>query len=388
MDFTAAAQAIEADLIALRRELHANPELHTETVWSANRMAEELDKLGIPYVRLRENCVVGKIGTDGPRNIAIRADMDGLPVTEETGLPFAATTGTMHACGHDGHMTMGVGAARLLKQVEDQLEGAVYLCFQSAEETGAGAPGIVEYLESVGNVDQAIAIHLWADVDSGKVSIVKGPRMAGAMGFDITVHGVGGHGSRPDLSVDPIKPAAAIVLGISSVPATDITPLRPAVVHVGSLAAGAAGNVFPPNALIKGGMRYFYEEDRQRMVDTVERIATNTAAAYGATAEVSWISGVNPVTNDEAAVERAHRVLEQMGTLANDEYEQICASENYSLFTDSFAGFMAYLGVRRPGVEQFYQHHPKFDIDEDVLARGAEFFARYAQGYLAGSLDG
>lgn len=388
MDFTAAAKAIEPDLIALRRESHANPELDIETVWTVNRVCEELDSLNIPYTRLDENQVVGLIGTRGSQNIAIRADMDGLPVAEETGLPFASTNGNMHACGHDGHVTMLVGAARLLKQVEDELAGAVHLCFQSAEETGRGAGVILDHLRSAGGVDQVIAIHLWADVDSGKVSIVPGPRMAGADGFRITVNGIGGHGSRPDLAIDPIKPAAAIVLAISSIPTNMVSTLEPSVVHVGSLQAGTAANVFPPFAKIEGGVRSFFPESKASMMEAIRRISEHTAQAYGATAEVEIVTGVPPVINDKDAVARADLILEEMGTLTNDEFERICASENYSLFVEQYPGFMAYLGVRRPDVEQYYQHHPKYDIDEAVLALGAEFFARYSHRYLTTTAQG
>lgn len=370
------------ELVGLRRELHANPELHTDLPWTANRIARALDELGISYLRLDEHCLVGTVGNGGGRSIAIRADMDALPMTEETGLSFASENGCMHACGHDGHAAMLVGAAALLKNVEDDLGGIVYLCFQSGEETGAGAGVILDHLRSVGGVDQVIAIHLWADIDSGRISVVAGPRMAGADGFQITVHGVGGHGSRPDLAIDPIKPAAAITLAISAIPANMASNLHPGVVHVGQLQGGTAPNVFPSSATVTGGARWFYPTTRASITSAIERIAGHTAAAHGARADVEFVAGVSPVVNDANAVARAERVIAEMD-LQNDAFEQICASENYALFTDEYPGFMAYLGVRRPGVAQHYQHHPKYDIDEAVLPRGAEFFARYAHGFLA-----
>lgn len=198
MDFTAEAAALHDGLVALRRELHARPETDTDTVWTADRIAAELDTIDVPYTRLPDKQLVGRIGSGASPSIALRADMDGLPITEDTGLPFASTNATMHACGHDGHRAMLVGAARLLKGVQDALNGTVHLCFQSAEETGRGWDRILNHLGDVGGVDQAIALHLWADVDSGTISVVSGPRMAGVERFDITITGRGGHGSRPD----------------------------------------------------------------------------------------------------------------------------------------------------------------------------------------------
>lgn len=387
MDFHQQAKAIEPELIELRRQLHANPELGTRLPWTSARMADELDRLGISYQRVGEDCLVGVLGRGGGRSIAIRADMDALPVREETGLAFSSTNANMHACGHDGHMTMGVGAAKLLRQVEKQLAGRVYLCFQSGEETSMGALSILDYLKAQGGVDQTVAIHLWADVASGTIALQPGPRMAGNANWRITVHGVGGHGSRPDLAVDPIKPAAAIVLAISAIPTNVISTLHPAVIHAGSFHAGATSNVFPPTAEIAGGYRFFNAGDDQRIQDAMRQRATGIAAAYGATAEVEFLRPLPVLVNDEAAVARAKRVVEQIEGLTACEFEQICASENYSQFTQQYPGVMGFLGVKREGVQQFYQHHPKYDIDESVLVLGAEFFARYAFEYLAGELD-
>lgn len=382
MDFTAAASDLHDRLVALRRELHAHPETDTDTVWTVGRIAAELDALEIPYLRVADNQVVARIGSGDGRSIALRADMDGLPVVEQTGLPFASTNGAMHACGHDGHMAMLIGAASLLKGVEDDLDGTVHLCFQSGEETGRGWDRILDHLREVGGVEQAIALHLWADVESGTISVVDGPRMAGVERFDIAVVGRGGHGSRPDLAIDPIKPAAATVLAISAIPSNMASPLEPAVVHVGKLEAGATFNVFPSTARIEGQFRYFTSETRSSVRSAIQRVAEGTAQAYGAAADVAFADPMPPVVNDPVAVERAERVVSTMPGLTNVEFEPIVASENFALYLDNYPGFMAYLGIKRPDAEQSYHHHPRFDIDEDVLSQGAEFLARYAYRFL------
>lgn len=382
LNFTSEAAALRGHLIRLRRELHANPEIGMSTPWTVGRIIFELEYLDVPYTRLSCNQVVGRLGTRGGPGIALRADMDGLPVLEETGLPFASANGNMHACGHDGHMAMLIGAARLLKKAEDELPGTVYLCFQSGEETGEGWDVILDHLREVGGVAQTAALHLWADVDSGEISVVSGPRMAGVERFDITITGLGGHGSRPDLAQDPIKPAAATILAISAIPSNMVNPLDPTVVHVGRLDAGTAFNVFPATATIQGQFRYFTPEARSAVRTAIETVAAGTAHAYGAEAKAVFKDPMPPVVNDADAVRRGERVIAGMPDLNNVEFERIAASENFSQFLESYPGFMGYLGVRRPTVEQFYHHHPQFDIDEEALPLGAEFLARYAYDFL------
>lgn len=382
MDFTSRASALRDELVTLRRELHAYPETDVDTSWTANQITGALEALDVRYTRLPDNQIVAHIGTGDERAIALRADMDGLPVVEETGLSFASTNGAMHACGHDGHMAMLLGAARLLKPAEDDLDGTVYLCFQSAEETGRGWDTILDYLRKVGGVDEAIALHLWAEVDSGTISVVDGPRMAGVERFDITITGRGGHGSRPDLAIDPIKPAAATVLAISAIPSNMASPLEPAVVHVGRLDGGTTFNVFPSTSTIEGQFRYFSPETRSAVRDAIERVAAGIAQSYGASANVVFSDPMPPVVNEPAAVRRAEEVIDDMPGLVNIEFEQIAASENFSQYLEVYPGFMAYLGIKRPEVAQFYHHHPRFDIDEDVLPLGAEFLARHAYQHL------
>ena len=385
MRFNEKAKEYEDYIINLRRDFHMNPELSYEEFRTSQKVCDELKGMGIPYVRLENNCVVGRIsGSQKGKKIAIRADMDALPIVEENDRPYISKNiGVMHACGHDGHTAMLLGAAKLLIDIKDKLNGEVFLCFQSAEEVGGGAHEIIEYLEEQGGVDEVIAAHLWADIPSGNISVVEGPRMAAGSTFTIEVIGRGGHGSRPDLAIDPIKPASNIILAISSIPTNRYKTIEPLVVHVGKIEAGTMGNIFPQKAIIDGGIRSFSEYGENQARHFIKEIAENGAKIYGATANVIFKDGVPVVYNHRESVKKAEKVLEKLGTFKLDEFEPICASENYGFFLQKYKGFLAFIGIRNEEKGIVYgQHHPKFDIDEYVLSKGSEFFAQYAHDFL------
>ena len=390
MDYLARARQLQDDIVDLRRDFHRHPELSFQETRTSQAVCDQLDRLQIPYVLLQENCVVGRIvggqANEGARRIAIRPDMDALPVQEQTALPFqSGTAGVMHACGHDGHMAMLLGAAALLKEAEATLHGEVFLCFQSAEEIAGGAQTIIDYLHAEGGVDRCIAAHLWADLNSGLISVVEGARMASGDLFTVEVSGRGGHAARPDLSIDPIKPMAQIVLALSAIPTNRVETIEPCVVHIGRIEAGTAYNIFPEKATIWGGFRTFSERNRRRVPELIREVAENTARAYGATAQVEILQGVPMVYNEAAAVALAQELLKEHPILTPDAFEPICASENFGLYLEQFGGFMCYIGIRNEAKGLIHtQHHPKFDIDEDVLYRGAAFFAQYAEAFLAG----
>ncbi|WP_250816227.1 M20 metallopeptidase family protein [Clostridium swellfunianum] len=388
MRFKESAARYEDYIIELRRHFHRNPELSFKEVSTSEVVCKQLEKMKIPYVCLEENCVVGLIeGNEAGKSLAIRADMDALPIEEETGLSFASQTkGIMHACGHDGHTAMLLGAAAMINEVKEELEGKVYLCFQSAEEIWGGAKVVIDYLERQGGVDEAISAHLWADIESGNISVVKGARMASADGFEIEVMGRGGHGSRPDQCIDPIRAASNIVLGITSIPTNRYKATEPLVVHVGAINAGSLGNIIPKSAKILGGIRSFSQEGKTAAWSLIHEIAENGAKMYGAEAKVTILGGVPSVVNHSESVERAQRVIDMIDVLKQDDYEPICASENFGMYMEKYKGFMAFIGIRNKNKGLIYpQHHPKFDIDEAVLKEGARFFAEYAYNFLDGN---
>lgn len=378
----------EDKILALRRHFHQHPELSNQEERTSARVVEELSALGIPVVRLANHCLVGLLqGTKlsaASKRLAIRADMDALPIMEDTGLPFASKNkGVMHACGHDGHTAMLLGAAAMLAEQRDQFAGTVYLCFQAAEEVGGSAQYLIEYLREQGGVDQVIAAHLWADLDSGLLSVVEGARMAGGDFFSIEVTGKGGHGARPDLCVDPIKPLCQIALALSSIPTNFTSPVEPCVVHIGQIEAGTLPNVFPMKATLTGGYRTFSAENQQRVTALIHQIAEHTAAAYGASVKIITKVGVPPVINSKEPVQLAQQVLTQTGLFVPDQFEPICASEDFGMYLQAFPGFMCYIGIKNEEKGLVYtHHHPKFDIDEQVLAKGSAFFATYAHHFL------
>ena len=377
----------EQDIIRLRRDIHAHPELSNQEERTSALVCDELDKLGIPYERLSNHCVVGVLRGQKPgqgRRIAIRADMDALPITEETGLPFSSTRdGVMHACGHDGHTAMLLGAAMMLKQHQADYAGSVYFCFQAAEEVGGSAHILVDYLKAQGGVDRVIAAHLWADIDSGSISVVEGARMANGDFFQIVVRGKGGHGSRPDQCIDPIKPLCQMVLSLSAIPANRVAVTEPCVVHIGQIQGGVLANVFPEKAMLAGGFRTFSDSHRSKVAQLIRDIAEHTAAAYGATAQVKVQMGVPMVYNDREAVALAHEVLQEHGLFAHEAFEPIMASEDFGEYLAAFPGFMCFIGIRNAEKGLVHpHHHPQFDVDEDALARGSAFFALYTHAYL------
>lgn len=345
----------------------------------------ELERMQIPYVDVDEGGIVATLGNgkEGKR-IALRADMDALPITEDTDPPFKSkNVGVMHACGHDGHTAILLGTARMLKAVESELPGQAYLCFQAAEEIGRGARPIIDYLKAQGGVDRVIAEHLWADIDAGKISIIAGARMAGGDSFTIEIEGSGGHGSRPDQCQDPIKAAATILLNAIAIPTNRISPFEHTVVHIGKLEAGTVANAFPSRAALHGGFRTFSREGRDRVLELLREIAEHGAAMWGTKATLTHHGGVPPVINDADAVALAHQVVHKLGTFELDAFEPLTASENYGEFVEAFPGFMAYVGIRNPGKRLTYaQHHARFGVDEAVLAPTAEFFAQYVFDYL------
>ena len=249
----------ESWMIELRRWFHRHPELSLQEKETSGKIQEELTKLGIPYQVLAPNYgIVATIQGSRPgKKIVLRADIDALPVTEETGLSFASEhPGVMHACGHDAHAAMLLGAARILQENKDELCGTVICLFQVAEETGFGYKEALDHFDSIGGVDGVIGLHIWSAVPEGEIVLLPGSIFAGGKGYDLKVKGQGGHGGRPDLVNDPIKTACEMVLKFASIPTNFYDVLDHSVVNVGKIEAGTIGNVFPSEANIYGGFRW------------------------------------------------------------------------------------------------------------------------------------
>ena len=380
------AKKYEEYVIGLRQEFHRHPELSDQEVWTSGRICEELDKMGIPYTRVAGTNVVGLIDTGRPgKTIAFRGDIDALPVHEEANVPFKSEIdGLMHACGHDSHAAMVLGAARILNDHKDELSGKIYVCFQKGEEVGIGARDIVEYLKEQGGVDKAFGLHIAANLPTGFISLTEGPSMAGACNWQVVVKGKGGHGSMPYASIDPIKPLAEILLRVTSLMVNRMDTLEPIVVSPCYFHAGTADNIIPETAEMRGTIRYFKEEALDRTLELVEQISRDIAASYDATATLTYSRGKTiPVDNDAASIVAAREVVENIDGLTAIQAPKLMGSDNFADFVHAFPGFYCFMGAGFDGPDgSLPNHHPSFPLDEKAFRLGVEFLTGCAVKFL------
>lgn len=377
-------QESESYIIGLRRWFHQHPEVSFQEKETSAKIKEELTLLGIPYEELPPNYgLVATIqGKASGKVIAARADIDALPVTEETGLPFASChAGVMHACGHDTHISMLLGAAKVLNEIKEELNGTVKLVFQSAEEIGGGYQEILNYFESIGGVDQVIGLHIWGTLPAGEMLLIPGPVFAGGNGFTGKIYGRGGHGARPDLVNDPIKAACELVLKLASIPSNFYDVLDHSVVSVGKITAGTLGNIFPSYAEVKGTTRYYKNGGEDALKEKIAQIAAGVGAIYGVDIQIQYDGGVLPVYNQPSLIPKARELaLLVDGLKLSPQTDPICAGDNICYLLDRYPGFYGVLGAG--SLDAYPQHHAKFDIKETEMRKGAEFIGRYIADYL------
>ena len=369
------AVGVDEDVVAWRRHLHRHPEVsfseHETSAW----VAETLEGFGLAVERPTETSVVARLrgSTPGP-TVALRADIDALPIQEESGVEFASERpGAMHACGHDGHTAMLLGAASQLV-ARDLPAGEVRFIFQHAEEL---APGGARELVSAGvmkGVDLIYGCHLWTPLAYGKVAAVPGPFMAAADFFALTITGRGGHAGLPHTAVDTIACAAELVGSLQHIVARRIDPLEPAVVTVGSLHAGDAPNVIPGKAVLTGTTRSFDPGVRALIPKLIDEVARGVCAAHGAEHELDFRFGYKPVVNEQRATEL---VREAVGEQLVD-IDPIMGGDDFSAFQAEAPGCYAFIGAGG----EFPHHHPRFVIDERALAIGTRLHVQVAQRAL------
>ncbi|MCM3268721.1 amidohydrolase [Paenibacillus elgii] len=366
------AEELKSELVRLRRDLHRYPELSMQEVETTRKIREALSGAGIRLLPL--DLPVGVLaeveGTEPGPTVALRADIDALPVTEDTGLPFASEIpGKMHACGHDFHTAAIVGAALLLKRHAAELKGTVRLLFQPAEEKGTGAKAMIG-AGALEGVQAIFGMHNKPELPVGTVGLAPGPLMASVDGFKLTVTGKGGHAAIPDAAIDPIVAASAIVGGLQTAVSRSISPLDSAVVSVCSFHAGSTWNVIPDEAVLDGTVRTFRPEVRQKLPDLLQRIAGGIAAGYGAEARLTWFAGIPSVTNDPEAVEIARGAAQALN-LQVTEARRSTGGEDFAHYQEQIPGCFLWMGTS--GTEEW--HHPKFTLNEDALVPGAALFA-------------
>ncbi|CAG9417201.1 M20 family metallopeptidase [Providencia alcalifaciens] len=373
-------------MIAFRRDLHSHPELPFEEVRTTKRIAQELAKIGIEYRLTEPTGIIADIKGGKPgKTVALRADIDALPVQElNDSLEYKSTNqGKMHACGHDAHTAMLLTAAKALYEVRDELKGNIRLIFQPAEEIAQGAKAMVKQ-GAVDNVDNVFGMHIWSTTPSGKVSCNVGGTFASADLLVVKFKGRGGHGSMPEATVDAAIVASSFVMNLQAVVSRETSSLDSAVVTIGKMEVGTRFNVIAENAVLDGTVRCFDIETRTRIEAAIRRYAEHTAAMYGATAEVDYIYGTLPVINEERSALLAQSVIsEAFGENALMAERPTPGGEDFSFYMENIPGCFALLGSGNPEKDtQWAHHHGCFNIDEDVMASGAELYAQYAWSYL------
>jgi len=379
-------QKYKEQIVGIRRELHQIPEpAYTEKKTSA-AVADHLKKAGLEVrTGIARYGVAGLLSTGRPGpTLMIRADMDALPVEEQTGLLFSSThAGAMHACGHDAHMAMVVGAALVLSSVKDTLKGNIKFLFQPAEEGPGGAkPMIEEGVMDNPKVDYAVGCHLWPASPEGTIGVKAGTIMAAMNRFDIRIIGSQGHGAMPHLCVDALDVGTQVVNALQRVVSRHMDPLKPTVVTVGSFHAGKAFNIIPGEAELSGTTRTFDLEVWKSWEPRMRKILQGVCDSMGARFELNFEFGYPPTINDPFMADLVRQCAAAMvGPDKVLEPEPTMGGEDMSYYLQKAKGCFFFLGVGRPGGAPL--HNAKFDFNEDVLLLGVETYCRIAQELLA-----
>lgn len=370
--------AVNADIIRLRRAFHRHPELAFNERKTAAIIMQELDNLGIPYEYQGEGTgVVGRLRGLDPSSpvLALRADMDALPGAENTGLPFASSyKDRMHACGHDAHMAMVLGAARLLSQSPPA--GDTLFVFQPAEEKGGGARVVLEsgVLEGVKAI---FGGHVTHHYKVGEIMVAEGTVTAQSDRFSIAITGKGGHGARPHEAVDAVVVTGLLITALQTLVSREIDPVHPSVVTVGTVHAGSAPNVIAENATLEGSIRTTLPQVRDHLHKGLRRIAESIGDLHNASVQVVIDEGYPPVVNTsreaQIAYQAAKAVVGESGLMAMDHPSM--GSEDFAYYLQKLPGCYVRFGARRADQPYVPLHSPAFDIDEGVLEVGAAFFA-------------
>jgi amidohydrolase len=368
-----------------RRDIHAHPELGFEEQRTGDFVAQKLAEFGCEVFRgIGRTGVVGRLRTgNSPRTVGLRADMDALPIEEATNLPYRSQHhGRMHACGHDGHTTMLLGAARYLAETRN-FDGTVNLIFQPAEEgLGGGAAMVADGLFDRFPCDAIFGMHNRPGLAIGRFQIRSGPAMAGGAYFDIAITGRGAHGARPESAIDPVIVASHIAVALQTIVSRNLRPLDTAVVSVTQIHAGEAYNVIPERALIRGTARCFSRETMTLIETNMRRIATGVAAGFGAQAALDFRLIFPPLINDAAETRFIADVAADLvgEDNVNREGGLVMASEDFSYMLEKRPG--AYIAIGN-GEDGCGVHNPGYDFNDAALPWGASLYARLAEAKLA-----
>ena len=369
--------ALRETIVALRRDLHQHPELAYAETRTAGKVVEFLEGAGLDVrTGVGGTGVIATAGAKGGRTVLLRVDLDGLPIQEQNDTSYASRIpGRMHACGHDGHVAMGAGAARIL--AGRHLPGEVRVLFQPAEEGEGGAQAVVKD-GGLDGVDVVLGIHLWNELPVGTLGVKAGPLMAAVDRLKIVVRGRGGHGGMPQRAADPVVAAAFVITGLQTLVSREVSPLESAVVTVGSVHGGEAFNVIPDEVTLLGTIRTYDVDLRRSMPERIQRIASGMAEGLGCRAEVEVKSGNPAVINDPKVAEIARQAATRVvGAEKVVEPVPSMGGEDMAVYFERVPGCFVFVGSANAarGLDQSH-HSPRFDFDEDALAIGCEFLVQ------------
>lgn len=373
---------LEDYVVDLRRYFHKNPEASLKEYNTSKRIIKELEKLNIPYKLVGDTGVIGFIGKDiSGKKIALRADIDALEIEDKKNEEYKSKNkGLMHACGHDGHTASLIGACRVLKEIEEDIDGQVLAIFQQAEEIGQGARVFADegYLD---NISSALGIHYASNLNTGEVAVRKGSVAAACDYFSAKFIGKSGHVSKPNLSVDALYTASNAIVNLQSIVARHVDPLDPVLVGIGVLNSGTRYNIIAGEAVLEGTFRTFNEETRNKVRKEIKEIFEFTAKYNGAEVEIDFKSFADPLINDDNEVEKIIKVAEKIVGSKNIvlDREKALGSDDFAVFSKYAPSVYIHVGsgnIDKPNTRSAH-HNEYFDLDEDSLIIGTKLYVQY-----------
>lgn len=378
------AAEVAEQVVAWRRYLHQHPELSFQEDKTSQYVYEMLESFGnLELSRPTKTSIVARlIGSEPGKVLGIRADIDALPIHEENEVPYASSQpGVMHACGHDGHTAMLLGAAKILSGYKDKIKGEVRFIFQHAEELPPGGAAEIVRSGAADGMDSIIGIHLASYLPVGKFGVLYGALTSSTDRFDITIQGKGGHSSQPEMTVDPIVIGASVISHLQQIVSRNVSALDKVVISVTMLNAGTAYNIIPDTLTITGSTRCFDEEIRKNIPIWIEKIVKGITDAHGASYEFTYSLGYTSVVNDQKVTKLMEDTIrERWGEEDIVFIDPVMPGEDFSEYLKKAPGCFIQLGAGNPEKGFTYpHHHPRFDFDEDCLVRGVELFIRAAE---------
>ncbi|KAA8673562.1 M20 metallopeptidase family protein [Pantoea dispersa] len=385
-DISARSESMQAHLIAIRRDIHAHPELGFDTVRTAAIVEKELLRLGLtPQTGVgRTGVMVDITGAQPGKTVLLRADMDALPIHEQTGLPFSSIwPGKMHACGHDIHTATLLGVAAILADLRSQLRGTVRLIFQPAEETPESGAQAMIAAGAADGIDVAITLHNKPELAAGEIALTRGASTASSDEFDVVIHGKSTHAARPHMGTDPIIAAASLVTQLQTIVSRELDPANSAVLTIGHIHGGTTHNIISDSCLIQGTIRAKSPQARAHMEDAFRRICAGVALSLNTRIEVNYQRGVPPLMNDDALIDALEPILShQFGKPVVAKPSSSFGAEDFSLFTERVPGCQIHIGSGAPGRDD-HLHNSDYQPDERSIHAGTQALARIAIDLLS-----